>query len=222
MLLMQNKLTKLLTTADRPVDAAKELVRNILSHSNDRDTQLSMIAEDPVAVQGAVLNILTDMSEVQENRKIALDNWKISRAAVEEEQRRAAQATFIKNVHTTADSAVDELSQAGNFLLSQVPDNPEWNVGVERRINAAKGILQSADPKTLVKYVVDGVTASDMRTLYLHLAQAYKTLQAEASAIVGHQPNIGGSAEALPAQPARRQGQSSNEILDNLFGADSV
>lgn len=215
--LMQNKLVKMLTRADRPVDQARQLAQEILSH-NDRDSQLALVAEDPVPVQGAILNILTDLEELRENRNVAVENWKTSRAAVEEEQRRNAQQNFIKNVHVATDEVVADLQSQGNFLLAPVLDNPEWNTGVERRINAAKGVLQSADPKTIAKYVVDGVTAGDLRMHYFNLVQAYKALQAEAGALVSRSPSISGSTPpGAPVAPGARP-KTSEDVLDGLFG----
>ncbi len=41
----------------------------------------------------------------------------------------------------------------------------EWNDGVAKRIDAVKGILRMAKPVELVKWVVEGLTARDLRAM---------------------------------------------------------
>lgn len=212
----ESRLAKLLTGGHRDAEAAAALARDIVSQT-DRDTQLSMLAEDPVPVQGAIVNVLADMAEIKENRQIAVDNWKASRAFVSEEQKRASTTAFIHDVYANTDAAINTLTQEGNFLLSQVPENEQWNGAVANRINAARGILQSGDAKTLVKYVVDGVTAADTRALYIKLVQAYTKLKNEASAVMATAPVLGGGAVVVTA-PAPVRPKSGEELLQRTFG----
>jgi hypothetical protein len=213
------RLAKLLTGGHRDAEAAATLAKEIVSQT-DRDVQLNLLSEDPIPIQGAVINVLADMADIRENRQIAVDNWKASKAYVAEEQKRAATSAFIHDVYANTDAAIQTLTQEGNFLLQQVPDNADWNASVEKRINAARGILQSGDVKTLIKYAVDGVTAADTRMLYSKLAQEFMKLKREASALISVSPVVNGSPVVPSVTPADSRPTSSAELMRQTFGDD--
>lgn len=217
--MLANKLVKLLTSSNRPAEQANVLAQEILKQG-DRDEQLAMIAESPMAVQGAVLNILEDFSEIAENERIAIDNWKLSKAAVAEEQARKSKLAFVHNVMNNTAEAAQALVQEGNFLLAPVEGNAAWNQAIEQRINAAQGILQSADDKTLVKMVLDGVTAPYLRQAYLTLHQEFQKLQRDASSLVRGAGNIAPTGAPAVTPPAVPRPATAKAVLDNVFGED--
>jgi len=95
---LELKAAKLLVTSERPLEEAKILAQKLLASAGDREALVELLSDEPVSHQGALVNLANDYLEVVENRKLAIDNWRASRAAVEEEQKRTSKARLVQNV----------------------------------------------------------------------------------------------------------------------------
>lgn len=204
------------TVGGHPKPEAEQLVASLLRATPQE--RASILAEESVAIQGALISAASDYDSINENATIALDNWKSRKAAMDEEQRRANQMGLIKNLFADTEKAVTTLAKEGNALLIAT-GNPEWDKTVSERVSAVRGVLQSGDPEVLIKYVADGVTAPKWREMYWDVVKAYGKLQSEAKGLVAATPGLG--ADGSPETPATPAPKTSKGVMDQIWGADS-
>lgn len=210
------RIGKRLVRADRDEAAASELTGKLLQANSAQLSEL--LVEEPPAVQGAVSILIDEAREILENRKIALDNWKASRAAVEEEQKRNGHSSLVKNILESTDEAVKALDAEGNFLFRRIPGNDNWNSAVDERVDAVRGLLYSNDPKLIAKFIADGVTAGDLRGMLAKLRVAYDQLKGEAQRVLGVVPSVGGATPPAQRPSAAAAPQTGDQVFDRLFG----
>ena len=148
---------------------ARKLAISAIDPQIKTNERADMISEQPVAVQGALMNIFEEIVDVQNARAEAIKNWKETSAAMKDQEGRTSMADMSKSIVTDTEQAVDALKAEGNWLYmeSQKPEHAEWNRQVQERVRAVHGILKTAKPADLVKYVADGVTARSFRDMYL-------------------------------------------------------
>lgn len=209
------------TVGGKTKEEAANVVESLLRASPSE--RASVLDSEPMAVQGALLSAATDFDDVSENAKIAVDNWRNRKAAIDEEARRVHQMGFIKNLFEDTDKAVTSLQQEGNALFAKAGD-PAWDKEVDERVAAVRGVIQTGDPAVLIKHIADGVSAPKWRELYWKLTAEYSKLKADASKVLRATPGVGGGdgAPASQAPAAAGKPKSAKGILDDIWGPDSL
>ena len=179
----------------------------------DRANELNDFAP---ALAGPIVNLFEDFDDLMFKRESDLRNWRESKKAVEEEERRLGQSKTLQIADTLAASTLNELSSERNpfYTLSQSDKN--WNQKVSSRINTYKGLLKSGKPEVLAKLVAEGLTADEFKKMYFaerERRQSYEKLLEERRSFSGspsNQPQM--DARVAP----RPQARNDDELLTAL------
>lgn len=196
----------ILRTAGHPPEEAKELWTNIWEARGNLSQAQAIIAGEPMMIQGALAQMLLNANEIDQKRDAALKESKATRAAMAEEDQRRVQAEMQKAFSTNLTDAVKSLRSEGSFLFVESNTDDAWNRGVSDRLQAVKGILQTGDPKTLLKYLADGVAASTYRKMFMAEATKASKYKQDLEAHLGSRPRLGGT-----AAPAAGKGKASED-----------
>lgn len=200
-------------------EPAEELIGRLLGSDVEMQEIEGLIADQPIAVQGALFSVASEYSEAAERREAAIKDWRNEQAALKASDDVEKDIVLARNVEAETSSAVQKALEAGNWLFAEVPDNPEWNKSVQERVRAVKGIMRSASRADLANWVVEGVTARIARDLFVRARKEYDELKSQFESVVGRTPALRGDA---PSQPARsgvtpKAGLAPEELFDELF-----
>jgi hypothetical protein len=130
-----------------------------------------------------------------------VQHWRETRSALQAQESRDTQIKIAENVESATKVALDQVVKEGNFMFAAHPSNDAWNKGVVERVNTLKGILRSARPEELAKWVAEGVTASTLRQAYLAEHQRAESLKQQLAKRDSMSPRLGGGASSAGATP---------------------
>lgn len=200
----QQTLAALVQAGKKPEDA-KSLILKIIKPGNDANTIQDMIIEEAPLLQGILFQNGLEMIELQKRRAGAVQDWKATKSALREEEQRSAQALMQSQMESAVSTAVDALRTEGSWAFKQSASNQKWNAEVDQRIEAVKGILKTASPEVLAKYVADGVAAKAYREHGAAVLAQNKKLRAELAQLVGARPGLGGRRTDVPPAPRTQE-----------------
>jgi uncharacterized protein YlxW (UPF0749 family) len=206
-----------LLRAGNTQEQASGLVDMVLSAATQTEIE-QVIADQPVAVQGALFTLSAEAADLEAQKSEAIRNWKDTRALLETQETRDKVIQLAENIETATKAAVAKAVQEGNWMFADVPGNAKWNQGVAERTRIVKGIMRSAKPEELVKWVVEGVTASTLRTAYLTERQRAEKFKAELAKRDAMSPRLGGGGDGAVA-PASDRGkpQSIASVVNRIL-----
>jgi len=210
----------MLTRTGMEVDEAGKLMSDITDPSRSMEEIQDLIADHPLAVQGALMNVVSEFGELAERRTEALSHWKETKAALKDSESRESEVELFQDIEQNTQSALASLLEEGNWMYAE-GDNEDWNAQVSERVQAAKGVLRSASREDLVKYVLEGVAARPLRQMFEETHRISEQRKAELDRIVGSQPGFRGSPDAgKPKDPAAaKKGtpQQPGDVINSLF-----
>jgi len=212
----------LLVRSGRDAGAAKSLMAKLVDSSLSMQQVQEAIADEPFALQGALVNLVADFGDISTERQEALSKWQETRAALNVQAKRENEIQLMENIERETQVAVDKVVQAGNWMFARSTDNAEWNQQVDERIKAVKGILRVGKPEELVQLVMEGITAKDSRDLFQAAHEKNQELTAKLQRLVQATPRMGGGG-AAPAEPGAQpvKAQSPAQFLGDLFSGES-
>lgn len=207
----------LLARSGMSPEQAQTLVQQLIK-APDAHTASELIADQPVPVQGALYTIATNVSRMIGEREDAIANWRETQAAQSETDVRDQEISLAQNIEQDTSEAVQQALEEGNFMYTKNGTMPkEWNEAVDQRITAVKGILRNSKPAELVKWVVEGLTARDLRAMLSKEHLRANKLEQELQSRHSLRPRLGGSDHS--AAPRAAGGGSTNpvDLADRLF-----
>jgi len=217
---LRRRAVQLLQRGGKDEAAAEALVRKITDPGLSFDQVQDLLADEPLAVQGALVNIATELTDLEARKAEAVKNWKETRAALNVKQQRESEIRLAENIEQATQEAWQSAIKEGNFMLAPSQD-AEWNKQVEQRVLAAKGIIRNAKPAELIKYVLEGITAAPLRQ---HLQQTYQVAEqrkAELEKVLGTSPKTGSGNSPSGATPRDAQPMTPEQKIRELFDGDS-
>lgn len=179
----------------------------------DRANELNDFAP---ALAGPIVNIFEDFDELLFKREADLRNWRESKKAVEEEERRIGHSKTLQIADTLAVSTLNQLSSERNPFYTTSQSDPSWNRKVSDRINTYKGLLKSGKPEVLAKLVAEGLTADEFKKMYFAERErrlSYEKMLEERQSFSGA-PSNRPSSEVRSAP--RIQAKNDDELLTSL------
>jgi len=191
----------ILTKAGKSAEEARALMQKVSDPRLSLDQLQDLVADEPIAVQGALINIATDNSEIMTQREAALQDWKSTRAALQVQEQRNAQIQLAQDIELGTRTALDQVIKEGNFMMAPSSD-PAWNAQVAQRLDAVKGIVKSAKPDELIKWVMEGITAQPLRQMLMAAHQTAEQRKAELDRLVTKGPRLN-SSDGAPRPPAK-------------------
>lgn len=207
----------LLQRAGKSEEEAEALMARLADPRTSLEQIQEMVIDEPVAIQGALINLATDMSDISSQRAQALEDWKETKAALQIQEQRDNEVRLAEDIEAASTKALEQVLSEGNFMYSQ-SSNEDWNAQVAERVNAAKGIIKSATPEELVKWVMEGVTAKPLRDM---LAQAHalaESRKAELEGVVSKSPKLKSGDGKPPKPPKSKEPRSPEQVFDELSG----
>ncbi len=203
---LKRRAIQLLQRGGKDAAAAEVIVKRITDPSLSFDQVQDILADEPLAVQGALVNIATELTDLEASKAEAVKNWKETRAALNVKQQRESEIRLAENIETATAEALQEAIRGGNFMLQPSQDE-NWNKQVQERVLAAKGIIRNAKPAELIKYVLEGITAAPLRQHLQHTYQLAEQRKAELEKVLGTRPRNGAG-----SSPAGDPGRSTQPI----------
>lgn len=196
---------------------ASSLMKKLVEADAHQASEL--IADQPLPVQGALFTLTTEFSEMVTEREDAIKNWRQTNPALKETEARNQEITLAQNIEQDTSEAIQQALKEGNFMYTQNTTMPaEWNAGVDQRVNLVKGILRTAKPAELVKWVAEGVTAKDLRDMLAKEHDRANQLSAELNARANLRPRINGRGDGPPPPPSKEiQPLSPESVVAGLF-----
>lgn len=213
------KAKSLLVKFGVPEDQAAEQIDEVISLSMlERAEALQSL---PVAVQGALLNILEDIDSLRLERDTALQNWRETKLAAEKEQEALQQAKFLEVADSLADVVIRLQEEAGNPFFMRSETDSNWNRAVEEREKTLRGLLRSGDQQALAMLIADGLTAKEFKALYEQERRARQMLEEEIQRRFSIDPRVFRRPAAAADESGQRAVQkpevkSDEEILAEL------
>lgn len=208
-----------LVRAGKDAAGAKELMTKLASSDMSFEQVQEAIADQPYAIQGALITAVTELGELSKARSDALTAWKDTRAAQQVQSKMQEEIRLMQNVEQETMAALADVVQAGNWMYARSAQDPAWNEQVDARVAAVKGIMRSATPKELAAWVMEGVTAKASREMFLAAHTKAQELQAELQKLVQVTPSLGGGGD-----PSGRSGapqgkpRDPREFVNSLLG----
>ena len=217
----------ILVRSGKSAEEASSVMTKITDPTLTLDQIQDIIADEPIAVQGALMTAVSEFGELAERRAEALQHWNETKAALKDHETRETEVKLAQDVDQATQTALQKVLEEGNWMYA-AGDNPEWNAQVQERVTAAKGILRTGSREELVKYVLEGIAARPLRQMFEETYQLAESRKAELDKVVGRQPGYRGPAE----DPAPRKAEGVldkgkpleiNAALDTLFeGVESA
>jgi hypothetical protein len=185
----------------------------------DARTASDLVSDQPTPVQAALFSLTTDLAQMKAERADAIANWKQTSLALRENESRSEEVDFNKNLEKDTSEAVALALAEGNYMYRQDDKMPaEWNEGVVKRIETVKGIIRTAKPAELVKWVVEGQTARELRDMLAKEHKRANDLAAELEARSSMRPSLGGGdGRRPPAGPEAPRARDPEKFAESLF-----
>ncbi len=217
----------ILVRSGKSAEEASSVMAKITDPTLTLDQIQDVIADEPIAVQGALMTAVSEFGELAERRAEALKHWNETKAALKDQETRETEVKLAQDVDQATQTALQKVLEEGNWMYAS-GDNPEWNSQVQERVTAAKGILRTGSREELVKYVLEGIAAHPLRQMFEETYQLAESRKAELDKVVGRQPGYQGPAE--DSAPRKSDGVLDkgkpleiNAALDTLFeGVESA
>jgi len=206
----------LLVKSGKDPDVAKALMAKIANPNAKSQEIQETIADEPFAVQGALMNVASEIQDIEAQKAEALNHWKETRAALGAQEARANEVKLAENIEKTTALAVEAAVKEGNWMFAQSSKNPEWNEQVQKRIDIVKGILRVGKPEEIIKFVVDGVTAPVLRKMAMDFKQQADSRKAELDKLIQVTPRLGG--EGSPTREAPKAPDKPRSATEFLAG----
>jgi hypothetical protein len=176
------------------------------------------VADEPIAIQGALVNLSADLGEIQSQRMDALKSWKDTRAALKIQEQRNMEVRLAEDIEAGTRVAHEQVVKAGNWMLMPSQD-PEWNNQVSQRIAAAKGIIRSGQKEEILQWILEGITAKPLREMLANVHQLSEQRKAELDKLVAKTPGLrsGGGQPPTVDGVDKTKPISPKDMINTLF-----
>lgn len=212
-----NKSIKILMQAGVDQKSAKALVSRTMTPTNTQDQIMDLVQDFPPAIQGALYQNALEMIEGQKRRNDAIKNWKSTKAALSEEEKRSAEVRMKEIISQNVDSAIETVRNEGSWLYTRSESDEKWNESVAERVEAVKGLMKSATPDVLAKYVAEGLVSQSYRKLYEKQLVESRKLKKELSARERVRPGLGGASFPDDSGPDKSKPLKGDDWLDKTL-----
>lgn len=216
-----NKGVAMLVRSGVPKEEAVSKMRDLARPGVSYDEIQEKLSEQPIALQGALYSLVTDLSAIHEQRQMALDDWRKTAPALKENENRISVAELSKAVVADTDAAVEQLRNEGSWMYKFSDGDEVWNSEVRKRVGMVHGILKASNPKEIVRYVADGIVAREYRKLFEASAEEVDRLCSELNARVRVTPGVGANGVRRgTAAPSKTGAISVDRWLDENITPD--
>lgn len=201
----------LMKQAGKAQEDAVRIMRELVKPGVTQDQFQDLLGDLVPAVQGMVGQTVYDFHDTVSQREQAINEWKSTRAALEEGDQRASMADLSKLLVEGTDAAAKQLASEQSWLYIESKEDPKWNQQREQLVSAARHILREGKQDEIVKYVMEGVAAARYRSFAEAESRRADKLQDELSRRLGVRPKVGGAADVQSAPAAKPAGSTDFE-----------
>lgn len=216
---VENTAFTVLTRAGVDEADARSVLAQVWGTQNLREREVAFDSLDTdvsPAVVGSIIQMSVQYDQARETRDKALEEWKTSRAAVEERATREKQAKDTRSVQDITTKAFERVREENNPFYRTTEGNQQWNDVVAHYQDASVGVLKRNDPVEIASLVAHGLTHARLLSMYSQERSRRLALESES---MGESP--ASPASGRPTNPAPRSGGSAPQttagVLNQLF-----
>jgi hypothetical protein len=219
---IDNLSTTILRRAGMEESDATRLINQIASEPDLR--QREIIIEDvdnlqlPPSLMGSLIQNSVRRDELVQVREKALQDWKSSRAAVEERAVQERQARDAKEVRALLSTAINSVRAENNPFYKRTEADSSWNEVVDHFESAVTGVLQRNDKNEIAKLVAHGLTFPRLLSRYSTERSRRQALERDMlDGDVSSPPEGTPSAKGPVARAQSEAPKTTKEILETMF-----
>jgi hypothetical protein len=220
---LANRSLSLLIRSGVEEEQARDVLRRVWSTDDLRQRELpfdDLEVDISSNVIGTILQASVERDDMVKARQEALEDWKSSKAAVEEQAKQEKQARDSKAVKELLSNAVSSVREENNPFFQTVEGNQEWNTTVvDHYEKALTDVLRRNDPSEVSKLVAHGLTFSALLNRYAKERQRRQALEQSLSSDTPSSPAPGRPINPAPRARASQSPQTSREVIDTLFSS---
>jgi hypothetical protein len=210
----------LLTRAGVPEADAKAALSKVFSVSDLRQREMAfddVEADVTPGMIGAVIQLSVQRDEALEKMNRALEDWKTSRAAVQEREVQEQQARGAKEAQELLTHALEAAGKSGNPYFTRHEGRQDWNEVVDHFEDATLGILKANDAKEIATLVAQGLTVPRLLSQYSRERDRRVALERQMMDESPAQPTPGRPVPAVTPRRAPEAPKSSADIINSMF-----
>ena len=215
---VETRAKTLLTRAGVPEAEAEEVLAKVWQSPDLRKREVAfdtLEADVPQTVVAAIIGMSVERDAAEEAKAAALEEWKTSRAAVEERATREKQAKETREVSGLVSHAMETVRKENNPYYRTVEGNTEWNGVVSHFEDATVSVLKRNDPKEIAALVAHGLTFP--RLLSQYASERDRRVMLERSVMEGSSADPESGRPTNPAPRANRAPQTGKDVINSLF-----
>jgi hypothetical protein len=208
---------KYLESAGKDSNSANAIMAKLVQPGLKYNEIQELLSDEPVAVQGAIFQLVSDIQEVRAHSEEAKKNWRATQAADQEENRRVSVAELSKSIVADTSEAIEQVKQEGSWLFAPSATDQNWNNQISNLSKQIHGILRlSVDkPKVIAKYVAEGIVAPIYRKLYEHERERVRSLEEDITKQQKSRPSLRDSGTPTSSETKDKSGAKNvNSWLD--------
>jgi hypothetical protein len=216
--LVARGVTMLTKTSMTKEDAGRLVAGVFQAKSQDKINELT--ADLDLPVQGALLMAASEYGTMLDARTAALNDWKNTQAATAEQTKRDQEVAFAQMAEKDMASAIEQARAEGNWMFRRTEGaDPKWDEAVDALESTVRGLVKTASPQEIIKWMVEGVTAKPSRELFAKEQAQVANLQAELHKALGTTPDLnGGGGDHKPAKKgAEHKPISPDEYINTML-----
>ena len=217
---LRNKSSQVLMRfTGRTAEEAASVIKSIESAPMEDVRQ--MLAEEPAAVQGALLQNLIEAQEYLSVRDRAVEDWRNTKVAGEAGKTKDEEAEIIRQSIASTNDALKKLAATpedggeGSWIYQDQPENPEWQDQKTKLQSMARTALR--DRTDIPKLVLEGVAAPVYRKLAEQLYAQVTELQRAVDSRDRVRPRVSGRAPAQRRESPMPTPSNPSDFVESML-----
>jgi hypothetical protein len=191
-----------LQQAGRDESSASFIMQQLIQTNGDVNQIQEILAEEQPMIQSAMLNVVNEILAVGGKRAQALEDWKATRAVLQDGVERGDVASTAAAVVEYTKSGAQQLEQEDSWIFRESSEDLDWNEQRHDIIRGAQRVLVEGDNAEIARYVMEGFASSRYRKLFEVSHARCQKLETELQRRISKAPGLGAAPVAPAVTPA--------------------
>lgn len=174
-----------------------------------KGADLIKVLKDKATPAMAMLQpLVVQLQQLKDAKETALTNHRTILSQMQAQNQNALLEQTAKARETLYHAALEKRTQAGDFLLKELPGNDSWNTSVVGPVKQmVKALMETSDPNMQAEAFVLAAQAPVLMDSFIKANAKIAELQAEIAALQGLTPELGGGTPPGSATPVQLTSQ---------------